>query len=160
MRRRHGTSSGRRRCPPRRSGPCRRSRGRRGPWIGLACRGTVVNGTFATRWAIGYLGHGMERLQLDVYPSETEAFETTAERATLALREGRAARGRAHAALAGGRGGRGVMAALTGSGDLPWNDVVWWLGDERCVPSTDPRSNQRLARETLFIPRGIPADRI
>ena len=52
------------------------------------------------------------------------------------------------------------MAALAGSGDLPWKDVVWWLGDERCVPATDPRSNQRLARETLFVPRGIAADRI
>jgi 6-phosphogluconolactonase len=30
-----------------------------------------------------------------------------------------------------------------------WGGAEIWLGDERCVPTTDPRSNERLVRESL-----------
>src|SRR5207302_1269004 len=38
--------------------------------------------------------------------------------------------------------------------------IEWFWGDERCVPVDDPRSNVRLARESLLGPRGIAAVRI
>lgn len=101
-----------------------------------------------------------DRLELEVYPSDGEAFEATAEAAAEWLRGAIAARGVAHMALAGGRGGRGVMAALGACATIPWDRVHCWLGDERCVSATDPQSNQRLARETLFAPRGLVAARI
>lgn len=101
----------------------------------------------------------MQRIQLEVYQTDAEAFEATAELAAEQLRAA-AVRGRADVALAGGRGGRGVMLALAARGDLPWDRIEWWLGDERCVAPTDPLSNFRLARESLFVPRGVAAARI
>src|SRR5436309_1228217 len=67
---------------------------------------------------------------------------------------------RATVALAGGRSGRGVMVALAARGDLPWERVEWFWGDERCVPADDGRSNLRLARDSLLVPRGVAAGRI
>jgi 6-phosphogluconolactonase len=52
------------------------------------------------------------------------------------------------------------MVALAARGDLPWDRIDWLWGDERCVPSDDPRSNVRVARDSLLVPRGIAAARI
>jgi 6-phosphogluconolactonase len=98
-------------------------------------------------------------VKLDVYSTDAEAFEAAAELVAERLRAAAAA-GRATVALAGGRGGRGVMVALAARGDVPWERIEWFWGDERCVPPDDPRSNVRLARDSLLEPRGIPADRI
>jgi 6-phosphogluconolactonase len=98
-------------------------------------------------------------VRLDVYPTDAEAFEGAAAQIADVLREAPPARP-LRIALSGGRGGRGVMVALAARGDLPWDRCEWFLADERCVPADDPRSNARLARESLFEPRGIPAARI
>jgi 6-phosphogluconolactonase len=92
-------------------------------------------------------------VRLDVYPTDGEAFEAAAEHAAAVL--GAAGSGRLAVALAGGRSGRGVMLALAARTDVPWDRVDWFWGDERCVSPDDPRSNVRLARETLLRPRGI-----
>ena len=99
-------------------------------------------------------------MDVDVYPTDAEAFAAAAALVAEALRAAAAARGRATLALAGGRGGRGVMVALAERSDLPWDRIEWFWGDERCVPVDDPRSNVRLARESLLGPRGIAAVRI
>jgi len=52
------------------------------------------------------------------------------------------------------------MVALAERGDLPWDRIEWYWGDERVVAPDDPRSNVRLARESLLVPRGIAAARI
>jgi 6-phosphogluconolactonase len=98
-------------------------------------------------------------LQIDVYPTDAEAYEAAAALAATRLREAVAGR-RATVALAGGRSGRGVMVALAARGDLPWDRIDWLWGDERCVPPDDPRSNVRVARDSLLVPRGIAAARI
>ena len=108
------------------------------------------------RVAIGYEGAPMA-MTLEVYPSDAEAFEAAA---ALAAEHLRSTGARAAVALAGGRSGRGVMTALAARGDLPWERVEWFWGDERCVPADDGRSNLRLARDSLFVPRGVPAGRI
>jgi 6-phosphogluconolactonase len=36
---------------------------------------------------------------------------------------------------------------------LPWDKIEFWIGDERCVPSDDPLSNQRMISETLLVGR-------
>lgn len=57
----------------------------------------------------------------------------------------------------------GVMVAAGGStprrayelaarAHADWTGVEVWFGDDRCVPADDPRSNQRLLRETLLDP--------
>src|SRR5438093_1523955 len=105
------------------------------------------------RVAIGYEGAPMA-MTLEVYPSDAEAFEAAA---ALAAEHLRSTGARAAVALAGGRSGRGVMTALAARGDLPWERVEWFWGDERCVPADDARSNLRLARDSLFVPAGVPA---
>jgi 6-phosphogluconolactonase len=98
-------------------------------------------------------------VRLDVYPTDAEAFEGAAALVADVLRAAPAGHP-LRIALSGGRGGRGVMVALAARGDLPWDRCEWFVADERCVPADDPRSNARLARESLFEARGIPAARI
>jgi 6-phosphogluconolactonase len=95
-------------------------------------------------------------MKIDVYPTDGEAFEAAAALAAERLRHA-AAGGRATVALAGGRTGRGVMLSLAARSDVPWEHLEWFWGDERCVPADDPRSNVRLARESLLGPRGVRA---
>lgn len=60
-------------------------------------------------------------------------------------------------ALSGGDTPRPVYARLAAvARDLPWTIVRITFGDERCVPPDDPQSNFKMARETLFIPAGVP----
>src|SRR5262249_8045461 len=101
----------------------------------------------------------VDALRLDVYPTDADAFEAAAALVVEHLRAA-AAGGRATVALAGGRGGRGVLVALAARGDLPWDRVEWFWGDERCVSPDDALSNVRMARDSLLVPRGIAAARI
>jgi 6-phosphogluconolactonase len=96
-------------------------------------------------------------MTLEVYPTDAEAFEAAAAQVAERLR---GAGPRHTVALAGGRSGRGVMVALAARSDLPWERVAWFWSDERCVPADDPRSNVRLARDSLLVPRGVAAVRI
>ena len=60
-------------------------------------------------------------------------------------------------ALSGGNTPRPVYAeAARIARDLPWEKVLITFGDERCVPPDDEQSNYRMARETLFVPAGVP----
>lgn len=97
------------------------------------------------------------RLELQVYPTDAEAFEAAAALATERLRP---ATGPVRVALPGGRSGRGVLVALAARGDLPCERIDWFLGDERCVPADDPHGNLRLAHDSLFNPRAVPAARV
>jgi len=99
-------------------------------------------------------------MNVDVYQTDAEAFAAAATLVAETLRGACAARGRATLALSGGRGGRGVMVALAERSEPPWDRIEWFWGDERCVPVDDPRSNVRLARESLLGPRGVATARI
>jgi len=119
----------------------------------------VVSSFLASVSTIRYASRRVTPLQIDVYPTDAEAYEAAAALAAAHLREVAPGR-RATLALAGGRSGRGIMVALAARGDLPWDRVDWFWGDERCVAPDDPQSNVRVARDSLFIPRGIAAERI
>ena len=92
-------------------------------------------------------------------------FEGPAELAAAAaaafLRAGReaiAARGRFLAALSGGETPRAAHSAIAArAGELDWARVHLFWGDERCVAPDDPRSNYRMARETLLARLPVPA---
>ncbi len=74
--------------------------------------------------------------------------------ATLALRDF------AHVALAGGSTPRAVNALLTTAprrAAVDWKRVVFWFGDERCVPPGDDQSNYKMNRETLLDPLRVHA---
>ncbi len=51
--------------------------------------------------------------------------------------------------LAGGSTPRRAYELAAGL-HADWGDAEVWFGDDRCVPSDDPRSNQRLVREALL----------
>ena len=58
----------------------------------------------------------------------------------------------AHVALAGGSTPRAVNALLTAPprrSAVDWTRVVFWFGDERCVPPDDDESNYKMNRLTL-----------
>ena len=64
----------------------------------------------------------------------------------------------AHVALAGGSTPRAVNALLVAQPRrraVDWLRVVFWFGDERCVPPTHPDSNYRMNDETLLEPLGV-----
>jgi 6-phosphogluconolactonase len=65
------------------------------------------------------------------------------------LRAGIQARGQALVALSGGTTPRRFLELL-GTQALDWKRATVTLADERWVPPTDPRSNERLLRETLL----------
>jgi len=98
-------------------------------------------------------------MRLDVYQTDADAFEAAADRAVARMREA-AASGPVTVALSGGRSGRGIMLALAARSDAPWDRIEWFWADERCVAADDPRSNVRVARDSMLGPRGITAARI
>jgi 6-phosphogluconolactonase len=65
-------------------------------------------------------------------------------------------RGGGHVALAGGSTPRRAYELLAAMDDLDWSGADLWLGDDRCVPPDDERSNARMVREELVerIPEG------
>lgn len=66
-------------------------------------------------------------------------------------------------ALAGGSTPKPVYKLLAEppfAGLMPWQDTEVFWGDERCVAPADPRSNERMARETLIDRVSIPAGQV
>jgi 6-phosphogluconolactonase len=62
-------------------------------------------------------------------------------------------KGRFTAALAGGSTPAGLYRLLAQEPfreQVPWPETLLYLGDERCVPADDPRSNTRMIHETLL----------
>lgn len=66
-----------------------------------------------------------------------------------------AARDGAGIALSGGSTPRRTYELAAGL-ELCWPSAALWWADERCVPPHDPRSNYRLARETLLDELAVP----
>lgn len=61
-----------------------------------------------------------------------------------------AARGVFTVALAGGESPRPMHESLAARDDIAWPRWEFFLGDERAVPESDPRSNLRAARASLL----------
>lgn len=73
------------------------------------------------------------------------------------------ARGRFSVALSGGNTPSRLyelLAATPYRNRVRWDAVHVFWGDERCVPADDPRSNFRMARETLLNLVPIPAENV
>lgn len=62
-------------------------------------------------------------------------------------------------ALAGGGTPRPLYTLLADA-DVPWNRMRLFWGDERMVPHDHPKSNVRMARETLLSNTAVPADHV
>ena len=81
----------------------------------------------------------------------------------LTAREAVICTGRCTIALAGGATPRRLYELLGSEeyrGAVPWDEIDWFWGDERCVPPDDPRSNYRLAHETMLSRVGASPGRL
>ena len=88
-----------------------------------------------------------------VFPDDAAFARGAAAVCTEMLLSAVEARGRAAVALAGGttpRAAYEVLAAPPWRERVPWFALDIFFGDERMVPDSDPRSNVRMARETLL----------
>ncbi len=98
-----------------------------------------------------------------VLPDGAALAAACADHTLAVLRAALAQRDVAHLALSGGSTPRAVNALLSAAprrDALDWSRVVFWFGDERCVPPADPESNYRMNRETLLDPLGIAPERV
>jgi 6-phosphogluconolactonase len=99
-----------------------------------------------------------ERKHVSVLPDTASLAAAVADHVILVLHETLVQQDRAHLALAGGSTPRAINALVVATPRrerVDWTRVVFWFGDERCVPPTDPQSNYRMNRETLLDPLGI-----
>ena len=62
---------------------------------------------------------------------------------------------RCHLMLAGGGTPLPVYASIAKRGGLPWQRIVIYFGDERCVPPLTPENNAFMVISRLF-PDGVP----
>jgi 6-phosphogluconolactonase len=72
-------------------------------------------------------------------------------------------RGRFAVSLAGGSTPKSLYRLLAGAkfkDKIDWRRVIFFFGDERYVPPTDPESNFRMASENLFDLLGTPSENI
>ncbi len=93
-----------------------------------------------------------------VLPSREELAEAAAREFQAACDEAVRERGRFRVALSGGSTPRLLHERLTRAPfrrRIDWARIVFFFGDERCVPPESDRSNYRMAAETLFRPLRI-----
>ncbi|HJR78203.1 MAG TPA: 6-phosphogluconolactonase [Nitrospiraceae bacterium] len=93
-----------------------------------------------------------------------DAQELAAEAADLFLwlaDQAIATRGQFAVALSGGTTPKAVYRTLASTqSKLDWTKVLFFFGDERCVPPSHEDSNFLMAQTSLFQPLGIPETRI
>lgn len=81
----------------------------------------------------------------------------------LSAREAVICTGRCTVALAGGETPRRLYELLASDeyrGAMPWDEIDWFWGDERCVAADDPRSNYRMAHEVMLARAGVAPERV
>lgn len=75
-------------------------------------------------------------------------LNTLLDRFTILSKSALSKRGTFHVALSGGSTPKSLYTALNQQ-PLPWNQIVWWLGDERWVKPDQADSNEKMIRESL-----------
>jgi 6-phosphogluconolactonase len=101
--------------------------------------------------------------ELKVYRDAAALADRAAARIAQAAAESIRHRGRFTLVLAGGSTPRKAYAVLaTGEGEhnVDWSRTLVFFGDERHVPHDDPRSNYRMAYESLLSVAPIAADQV
>jgi 6-phosphogluconolactonase len=101
--------------------------------------------------------------ELKVYRNADQLAERAAARIALAAAESIRHRGRFTLVLAGGstpRKAYGLLAQGEGETNIDWSRTLLFFGDERHVPHDDPRSNYRMAHESLLAVAPIASDQV
>ncbi|MCE9604131.1 MAG: 6-phosphogluconolactonase [Planctomycetia bacterium] len=99
---------------------------------------------------------------LHVYENEAAVFHAAAEKFVSLANSAIAAGGRFTVALSGGSTPKGLYELLTLDpyrGQVAWDKVEWFFGDERSVGPDDPESNYRMAREAFLLKLAVPPER-
>jgi 6-phosphogluconolactonase len=104
------------------------------------------------------------KLDARVLPDLVSLSRAVLEETFPIIQEAVSKRGRFAIALSGGHT-PGKMYSLWAQTEqyrnkTPWDRVHLFWGDERFVPADDPRSNYRMARETLISQVPIPAENV
>ena len=97
-------------------------------------------------------------MKLHVFPTDAEVLRALAKYFVATAREAVTARGRFAVALSGGNSPKKLYELLASDayrGQVAWEKVCFFFGDERNVPQTSPDSNYLLAKKALFDPLGI-----
>lgn len=85
------------------------------------------------------------------FATKSELLDAAADRLVAAIAEAVAARGIARIVLTGGSNGIGLLAAVRlRAGEVRWDRVEVFFGDERFVASDDPERNVGQAAEALL----------
>jgi 6-phosphogluconolactonase len=102
------------------------------------------------------------RRDVRVFAGLEALSEAAANEIVAIARQSVADRGRFTIALSGGNTPKRTheLLAERHQGEIDWLRTEILFGDERFVSSDDPRSNYRMARETLLEPAGISADHV
>lgn len=92
-----------------------------------------------------------------IFDSSPELIETARARFVDTVARAQERQGVASVALTGGSNGIGLLAALaTDSGNIAWDRVEIFWGDERFVPAADPERNAGQAFDALL--SSVPVD--
>lgn len=105
----------------------------------------------------------MHHTGLEVYANASALCEAAANRVMELAEDAIADQGEFHIALAGGGTPRMLYSLLALSpykGQIDWQHVYIYFGDERCVAADHSDSNFRMASETLLSHVPIPAQNI
>lgn len=100
------------------------------------------------------------RREVRVCPDRETLTRAAAQGLSAFLCESVARRGRCTVALSGGRTPRRLYELLGEDPRIPWPQIELFWGDERYVPSGDPRSNAQMAREALVERIAIPPENV
>ena len=103
------------------------------------------------------------RFEVHVLPGAEELAVAGADEFARSAGEATRGGGLFRVALAGGSTPRALYRRLTRPphrGAIRWERILFFWGDERCVPPGEERSNYRMARETLLDPLRIPPRRV
>lgn len=97
-------------------------------------------------------------IRMDVSATAEEALA----RCAGAIAEALSAATQPSLCLAGGTTPRGTYALLAAdyAAALDWQAVGYWFGDERCVGPAHPKSNYRMAQESLLDPLEVPGEQV
>ncbi|MDJ0367864.1 6-phosphogluconolactonase [Hymenobacter sp. H14-R3] len=97
-------------------------------------------------------------MALHIFPTADAALAALAAYFVKAAAQAMAERGRFAVALSGGSSPKKLYELLASEayrGQVAWEKVCFFFGDERNVPQTSPDSNYLMAKKALFDPLGI-----
>lgn len=102
-------------------------------------------------------------MPINIYKTQAQLIAAVADHVVEIAQESIKARGAFNFVLSGGRSPEMLYTLLASPGyheRINWAKVHFFFGDERHVPSQDPKNNALMAHRTLFEPLNIAASNI